>query len=96
MLKELFYKKFYLNISTSIISRGFQKILNFISFLYIVNNVSAEVLGNFQFVLSILMTVSIFSLNGMNISLITALSKKKMVFFLRQQNLVFLIHLLAL
>ena len=48
MLKELFYKKFYLNISTSIISRGFQKILNFISFLYIVNNVSAEVLEIFN------------------------------------------------
>ncbi len=89
MLKELFYKKFYLNISTSIISRGFQKILNFISFLFIVNNVSPEILGNFQFVLSILMTVSIFSLNGMNISLIAALSKKKIGFFLKATKLSF-------
>ena len=89
MLKELFYKKFYLNISTSIISRGFQKILNFISFLFIVNNISPEILGNFQFVLSILMTVSIFSLNGMNISLIAALSKKKNDFFLKATKLSF-------
>jgi O-antigen/teichoic acid export membrane protein len=89
MLKELFYKKFYLNISINLISRGFQKILNFISFLYIVNNVSPEILGNFQFVLSILMTVSIFSLNGMNISLIAAFSKKKNGFFLKATKLSF-------
>lgn len=89
MLKELFYKKFYLNISINIISRSFQKILNFISFLYIVNNFSPEILGNFQFVLSILMTASIFSLNGMNISLIAALSKKKNGFFLKATKLSF-------
>ena len=80
MLKELFYKKFTL-IFLLVLFQGFSKNIKFCFISIFSNNVSPEILGNFQFVLSILMTVSIFSLNGMNISLIAALSKKKNWFF---------------
>lgn len=90
MIKQfLKKKKFYLNISTIITSRIVQKIFNFISFIFIVKNISPEIVGNFQFVISLIMTASIFSLNGMNISLMTTLSNKKYGFFLKATKLSF-------
>lgn len=77
-------------ISFPVFSRLIQKIFNFCSFIFIVNNLSPEIVGNYQFVISILMLCSIFSLSGMNISLLTTISRKKIGFFLEATKLSFL------
>jgi O-antigen/teichoic acid export membrane protein len=89
MKKKVSRKKFFIKVTKTVVSRIFQKILNFVSFLYIVNNMPPDVVGNFQFVISLVMTTSIFSLSGMNMSLMTTLSRKKNGFFLMATNFTF-------
>ncbi len=75
------YKEIAENFSYVLALRIAQQIINFISFFFIINYVQKDIVGNYQFVLSVIALVSVTSLPGMRNALMQSVARGHGGFF---------------
>lgn len=70
--------------------RILQQFISFVSFFFIINHVPKDVIGHYQFVLSVIALVSIFSLPGIRNALMQSVARHQGGFFNKATKLSFL------
>ena len=87
MLNYLKRSKWLNLMAKSLSIKAVERIFNLLAFIYLVNNLDLKFVGNFFFWISILNLLSLFSLNGIQSSLIKYISTGKIGFFKKANTL---------